>query len=146
MIWAQESSQVLPRAITLSELFEMVPVDATAEQMLKKARLRKDGAECPRCNSQARVKETPSRRPVAYCCGECRRHFNVRTSTVLDRTSISYQHWVIAMCLIANNPKGVSSMKLPRGLGITYKSGGLFLIGSEKLWQSIQRDFSAQLM
>ncbi len=108
--------------ITLIELFQMFPNNSTAEQWLENSRWGKDGVECPRCESRDRVKETPNRKPAAYWCGKCRRHFNVRTKTILADTKISYQKWVIAMYLHASSLKGVSSMKLHRDLGITQTS------------------------
>ena len=100
----------------------MSPDSASAEQWLKNSRWGKDGAECPRCQTRDRVKENPNRKPAAYWCGKCCRHFNVRTDTVMADTKIPYQKWVIAIYLQASNTKGVSAMKLRRGLGVTYKS------------------------
>ncbi len=110
------------KGITLVELFQKFPDDRTAEQWLEHSRWGDDGAECPRCESRDRVKETPNRKPAAYWCGKCRKHFNVRTDTVMAETKIPYQKWVIAMYLHASSLKGVSSMKLHRDLGITQKS------------------------
>ncbi|MDE2828425.1 MAG: IS1595 family transposase [Bacteroidota bacterium] len=122
--------------MTLIELFEMFPDDATAEKWLEYCRWGKEGAECPRCKSRERVKETPNRRPAAYWCGACRRHFNVRTDTVMYRSNISLQKWVLAIYLHIKSRKGVSSMKLHRDIGITQKSA----------WFQLQRIRESKLL
>lgn len=109
--------------ITLIELFEMFSNDSTAELWLENARWAIDGADCPRCNSRDRVKEAPNQKPAAYWCASSRKHFNVRTGTVLADTKISYQIWAIAKYLHATSLKGASSMKLHKDLGNTQKSG-----------------------
>ena len=53
---------------------------------------------------------------------ECRKHFSVRTESVMARSKLGYQDWVIAIFLLTTSLKGVSSMKLHRDLGITQKS------------------------
>ena len=112
----------LRKGITLIELFQMFPDNASAERWLEDSRWGKEGPECPRCETRDRVKETPNRKPAANWCGKCRRHFDVRTNTVMTDTKIPYQKWVIAIYLHASNTNGVSAMKLRRDLGVTYKS------------------------
>ena len=48
--------------------------------------------------------------------------FSVRTGTVIHRSKIGYQDWLIASCLVMTSLKGVSSMKLHRDLGITQRT------------------------
>ncbi len=48
--------------------------------------------------------------------------FNVRTGTVMRRSKIGCQDRLIASLLVMPSPKGVSSMKLHRDLGITQKT------------------------
>jgi len=40
----------------------------------------------------------------------------------MQYSKIGLRKWLVAMYLMVTNPKGVSSMKLVRGLGITQKS------------------------
>ena len=121
------SSIVLPRKdnkinISLIQLFQIVPNNSVAEKLLERFRWGEDGPECPRCNSRDRVKEAPNRKPSAYWCGKCRRHFNVRTQTVMAHSRISYQKWIIAMYLHSISVKGISSPQLARAIGITQSS------------------------
>ncbi len=48
--------------------------------------------------------------------------FSVRTGTVMHRSKVGYQDWLIATYLVMTSLKGVSSMKLHRDLGVTQKT------------------------
>ena len=48
-----------------------------------------------------------------------------------------YQKWVIATYLFATNPKGVSSMKLRRDLGITQKSAWFMVQRLRESWKRL---------
>ena len=74
------------------------------------------------CGGTDKVRPVPSRKPLPYWCGECRRHFSVRTGTVMHRSKIGLQKWAIAIYLWSVSLKGVSSMRLHRDLKITQKS------------------------
>ena len=110
--------------ISLIELFERFPNDATAEQWFEEQRWGETGTPsyCPMCGGTDRVGSVPSRKPLPYWCGECRRHFSVRTETVMHRSKIGLQKWAIAIYLWSTSLKGVSSMRLHRDLKITQKS------------------------
>ena len=82
---------------------------------------------CPRCGGVDRCDRVENRRPMPYWCGDCRRHFSVRTGTVMERSKIPLQKWAIAIYLHLSSLKGVSSMKLHRDLGITQKSAWFML-------------------
>ena len=62
------------------------------------------------------------RKPMPFRCRDCRKHFSVKTGTVLQSSNISLDKWAIAFYLYMTNLKGVSSMKLHRDLGITQKA------------------------
>ena len=110
--------------ISLIELFERFPNDATAEQWFEEQRWGETGTPsyCPMCGGTDRVGTVPSRKPLPYWCGECRRHFSVRTGTVMHRSKIGLQKWAVAIYLWSVSLKGVSSMRLHRDLKITQKS------------------------
>ena len=110
--------------ISLVELFRRFPNDATAERWFEVARWGKAGKpdHCPMCGGTEKLKAVPSRKPLPYRCGECRRYFSVRTGSVMQRSHIGLQKWAIGIYLWSISLKGVSSMKLHRDLGITQKS------------------------
>ena len=110
--------------ISLIELFERFPNDATAERWFEEQRWGETvtPSYCPMCGGTDKLKSAPSRKPLPYWCGECRRHFSVRTGTVMHRSKIGLQKWAIAIYLWSTSLKGVSSMRLHRDLKITQKS------------------------
>ena len=80
-----------------------------------------NGVACPHCGS-LNVATVTSRNPQPFRCRDCRKHFSVKTGTVLHSSNISLDKWAIAFYLYMTNLKGVSSMKLHRDLGITQKA------------------------
>ncbi len=110
--------------ISLIDLFQMFPDDAAAERWLEEQRWGAVGQphHCPLCGSTEKLKAVPSGKPLPYWCGACRRHFSVKTGTVMHRSKIGAQKWVIAIYLWSISLKGVSSMRLHRDLKISQKS------------------------
>ena len=80
-----------------------------------------DGIACPHCGS-IRIAHIANHKPMPFRCKDCRKHFSVKTGSVLQSSNISLDKWAIAFYLYMTNLKGVSSMKLHRDLGITQKS------------------------
>ena len=97
----------------------MFPDDAAATRWFEATRWA-DGRCCPKCGS-VRTAEIPSRKPMPYRCKDCRGHFSVRTGTVMRSSKLGLQKWAFGIYLLSTSPKGVSSMKLHRDLGITQK-------------------------
>ncbi len=59
---------------------------------------------------------------MPYRCRDCRKHFSVKSHSVMQGSKLPLAKWAIAFYLYSTNLKGVSSMKLHRDLGITQKS------------------------
>jgi len=114
----RSSAKAREESISLIELMERFPDEATAAATLAKWRWGESVRSCPRCGST----ETNEIDGVAYWCKGCRRRFSVRTGTILERSKIPLHKWVITIHLCVTNPKGVSSMKLQRDLDITQKT------------------------
>lgn len=108
------------RGISLPRLFKMFPDDATAEKWFVNQRW-SDGLRCAYCEGD-HVVAKDSHPQMPYRCHDCKRHFSVKTNSVMQSSKIGYQKWAIAMYLLTTNLKGVSSMKLHRDLDITQKS------------------------
>ena len=106
--------------ISLPELFDMFPDEASARAWFEDARWA-NGRTCPRCGSE-KTSEVPNAKPMPFHCGECRRYFSVKTGTVMESSKLPVRKWVLAIYLLSTSLKGVSSMKLHRDLGITQKT------------------------
>lgn len=132
------------KGISLIELFEMFPDEQTAENWFEENRWGKVGQPtcCPMCGSNNKITPTTNRKPLPYWCGSCRRHFNVKTNTIMHRSRIPLRKWVIAMFLWSTSLKGVSSMKLHRDLKISQKSAWFLAHRLREAWK--QGNFSME--
>ena len=106
--------------LTILELFDMFPNDQAARKWFEDTRW-EHGRFCPLCGSVETI-HIPREKPLPYYCRVCRRHFSVKTATVMHRSKLSYRQWAIALYMMSTNLKGVSSMKYYRELGITQKT------------------------
>ena len=110
--------------------------DGSAERWLGEQRWG-DEAFCPHCGS-INVREDHRHPTMSHRCHEreCRKHFSVRTASVMARSKLGYQQWVIAIYLLTTGLKSVSSMKLYRDLGITQKSAWHLAHRLRKAWEN----------
>ena len=70
---------------------------------------------CPYCQS---VKTTPLIHELRHHCNACNTHFSVTVNTIFHNTKLPLQKWFLAMTLILNAKKGVSSRQLARDLEV----------------------------
>ena len=108
------------KGITLLEITERFNSEEKAEAWFIEQRW-PDGIACPHCGS-VNVANVKNRKPQPFRCRDCRKHFSIKTGTVLQSSNIPLRKWAIAFYLYMTNLKGVSSMKLHRDLGITQKA------------------------
>ena len=108
--------------LSLADLFGRFPDEETARVWMEQVRWRGE-PHCPYCGSR-RVGACTSDRSLNWRCQAdgCRRRFNVRIGTALERTRLGYRTWAVAVHLVVEHSKGVSSVRLARHLGITQKS------------------------
>ena len=94
--------------------------DEDACRKFFEAVLWKQGRYCPRCLS---MKSYPLKsRKGAYECAHCKRQFTVTCQTPMHSTKLPLWKWILAMFLMANSSKGISSICLGKWIGISQKS------------------------
>lgn len=81
-------------------------------------------ASCPHCDSKdvARKKESGKGRVGRWLCNACSASFKVTSGTVFHSTKIALQKWFLAISLIANAKKSLSSHQLARDLDLNQKT------------------------
>ncbi len=81
-----------------------------------------DGPGCPHCGTVDHAYVT--KRVGVFRCAEkeCRKDFTVTTGTVMERSHIALNKWLMAFYLMASSKKGVSAHQLHRALNLDYKS------------------------
>jgi len=108
------------KGITLFELQRIFPGEEAARSWFE-AMIWPDGPQCPHCgNDDARPCKND--KPMPYRCGACRKHFSVKTGTLMAGSPLPLLKWVYAIYLDTTSLKGVASTKLRRELGITQKT------------------------
>lgn len=110
--------------ISLVKLERMFPDENTARKWFEKQRWPDGSCACPRCGSDE-VSIIENGKPMPFRCRKCRKHFSVKTGTIMERSKVSLQKWVFSVYLCATSLNGISSMKLHRDLGVTQKTAWL---------------------
>ena len=108
--------------LSMRQLFKMFPDDDSAEAFFSRVRW-PDGPVCPYCDyDNIQIGSSHKSMPLRCRREGCRKRFSVRVGTVMQSSKLGYQTWAIAIYLMTTNLKGVSSMKLHRGLDIAQKN------------------------
>lgn len=74
-----------------------------------------DNPICPYCNSNRSSKKTKEHR---HTCLHCGRSYSVLVGTIFESTKLPITKWFVAICLILNAKKGISSLQLARDLKV----------------------------
>lgn len=81
-----------------------------------------EGPICSHCGAVSHAYKT--KKPGWYRCAEkeCRKDFTVTTGTVMERSHIPLNKWLMAFYLLNASKKGMSAHQLHRALNLDYKS------------------------
>ena len=79
----------------------------------------KDGAYCPLCGGTEVRKKTEAGRTGRWQCKDCKSSFNVLSGTFLQKTRVSLRKWVLAIGIMVDAKKSLSSYQLARDLELT---------------------------
>lgn len=107
----------------LVKIMEMFPTQEECMAYLE--HLRWAGSpECPHCESThvKRRKEHDTGRIGRYNCHDCKSTFKVTHGTLFQGTKIALQKWFLAIVLMLNAKKSLSSHQLARDLGLQQKA------------------------
>src|SRR5437868_8973228 len=79
-----------------------------------------NGPVCPHCRAvdEATLVQGKSHRHGMYQCNACREPFSVTVGTVMEKSHIPLNKWVLGFHLMAASKKGISAHQLMRMLGI----------------------------
>ena len=102
------------------ELMQRFPDDAAATAFFEGRRWG-DEPYCPHCGSLSTVRITNGK-PMPHRCKECRKHFSVRTGTVLAESKVPLHKWLWAIYMLHTARQGVSSLQMAREIGVTQKT------------------------
>ncbi len=109
------------RISTLDQFFAQFPNQESARLHLENGRWNITGKFCPHCGSYG-VSECKNHKPMAYRCKDCRKHFSVRTGTVLEESRLPLQKWLMAIYVMTTARTGIPLNQMAKELGISQKS------------------------
>ncbi len=127
--------------MTIYDTMEKYPTHESCIEFLEAVRF-KDGAYCPHCGSVKVAKKSEKRNDKEYesgliirekqligrwNCHDCKSSFNVLSGTIFQGTQIPLQKWFVAISIIMNAKKSLSSHQLARDIGVA-QSSALFLM------------------
>lgn len=104
---------------TLVEFLEYFKDEETCREHFTAIRFR-NGEYCPHCNHTIVYKFSNGKR---YRCGGCKQDFTIKTGTVFGESKLPLKKWFIAIYLLSNSSKGISSIQLAKHVGVTQKTG-----------------------
>ncbi len=81
-----------------------------------------DEAHCPHCGGFHVARKKENNRVGRWNCHDCRNSFNVLQGTVFQQTKIQLQKWFLAIALMVNAKKSLSSCQLARDIDATQAS------------------------
>ena len=122
--------------LNIFEFFERFPSEEAARLHFEDMRWY-GHATCPHCGT-GDVVECKDHKPMAYRCRKCRKHFSVRTGTVLAESKVPLQKWLLAIYLLTTSRKGISSIQLAKTLGVTQKTAWFLAHRIREAWTGRQ--------
>ena len=89
---------------------------------LERLRYGEHGAFCPYCGGTKVGRKRENQRIGRWNCYDCGSSFNVLQGTIFQKTKIPLQKWFIAIALMINAKKSMSSHQMARSLGMHQKT------------------------
>jgi len=97
--------------------------DPEAAREWLETRMWPDGPICGHCGSySATPLHGKAHRAGLFQCNDCREQFTVTVGSVMERSHIPLNKWVLAIYMLSASKKGMSAHQLHRMLGVSYKS------------------------
>lgn len=101
-------------------IFEKFPTQKSCIDYLEQIRW-ENGVYCPYCASKSTYKLTHNNRDRHHCNG-CQKSFSVTINTIFHDTRLPLQKWFLAISIIADAKKSISSRQLARHLKLPVKT------------------------
>ena len=117
ILWIVERSPMKDH-MSILEFYRRFPNEAACAAFIAKKRW---GTEpvCPHCGGTHVYRVSDS---MGFKCAGCKKHFSVRTGTVMECSRLPLQTWLLAFYMTTTARKGISSVQLAKEPGITQKS------------------------
>jgi transposase-like protein len=129
----------MPEIVNFCQFFQRFPDEESVHEFFEN---KKWGGvrNCGHCGNLD-ISECKDRHPMAYRCKSCRKHFSIRTGTVLEQSRLPLQKWLMAIYMMTTARTGIPPVKMARELGITQKSACFLAQRIRETWLSKKVDF-----
>lgn len=127
--------------LSLIEFFEKYPDEASAVKFFENLQW-PDGIKCPYCGSH---NISNCKHSMPYRCRHCRKHFSVKVGTILEDSKLPLQKWLLAIYILINSKKGISSTQLAEYLGCTQKTAWFLAHRIREAWFSDDKKLSGTI-
>ena len=114
-----------PESVSTHQFLQKFPDEEAARKFFEAKRWG-DGPVCGHCGS-ANVVEVKNHKPMPYRCRDCRKHFSVRTGTVLGESRLPLLTWLLAIDLLTREGRGMPIGQISRELGVTQKTARVLM-------------------
>ena len=104
---------------TLTEFTDYFCDEETCVKHFTAIRFR-NGEYCPHCGHTDIYSFKGGKR---YRCAKCKQDFTIKTGTVFGESKLPLRKWFMAIYLLSNTSKGISSVQLAKHVGVTQKTG-----------------------
>jgi transposase-like protein len=111
----------MEKAMNLIQMFQRFPDHEACIEHLEAVRWG-DEPSCPYCGSLDVARKDEHGRLGRWNCHACKSSFNALSGTIFQKTKIPLQKWFLAIALILNAKKSLSSWQLSRDLDMNQKS------------------------
>ena len=107
--------------MNLFNIFTLYPDQEACIEHLEAVRWG-DEPNCPHCGSLKVGRKSDTFGHGRWNCHDCKSSFNVLSGTIFEKTKINLQKWFMAIGLIVNAKKSLSSCQLARDLELNQKT------------------------
>ena len=107
--------------MNLFTIFSLYPDQEACIEHLEAVRWG-DDPHCPHCGSTCVARKTERYRIGRWNCRDCKSSFNVLSGTIFEKTKVELQKWFLAVGLVINAKKSLSSYQLARDLELNQKT------------------------
>ena len=109
------------KPLSIIELLRLVPDEAAAISFLEELRWPDGKVVCPHCKSKKAGPSSTLKRQ-SHRCHDCYKVFSVKTGTVMAKSQLPLQKWLLATYLILVSRTGIASTRIAEEIGCTQKT------------------------
>lgn len=114
--------------MNIVQIYKTFPTQQDCINYLEKVRWNNEPT-CPYCHSK---KQTPVKNGNRYHCNTCNTSYSVMVGTIFENTKLDFQKWFLAISLVLNAKKGISSRQLARDIEVTKDTAWYMLMRIRK--------------